>query len=75
MRYLFLLFFIIVKISSNELDIDLFAKNAVLINAENGKILFKKNANELSELLVPKDSNNLEIYEKYKKFYKKNVEI
>jgi serine-type D-Ala-D-Ala carboxypeptidase (penicillin-binding protein 5/6) len=47
MRYLFLLFFIIVKISSNELDIDLFAKNAVLINAENGKILFKKNANEL----------------------------
>ena len=35
----------------------------------------KKNANELSELLVPKDSNNLEIHNKYKKYYKKNIEI
>jgi hypothetical protein len=51
---------------------DTYGTSSYLRNCDIG---MKKNANELSELLVPKDSNNLEIYEKYKKFYKKNVEI
>ena len=51
---------------------DVYGTSSYLRNCDIG---IKKNANDLSELIIPKDSNNLEINEKYKKYFKKNVEI
>ena len=43
MKKFFLIFFVFSKIFSCQLDVDISAKNAILINAVTGKVLFEKN--------------------------------
>ncbi len=41
----------------------------------NPDISYKKNAKDLDNIIIPKDSNDMELEKKYKPYFVKNIEV